>query len=94
MGIVRKVANIKKPSAVRTCLLRVLAILLCVVGIYAFVKNDMASYLFLRTRFVFFDIEQPLALFFAEYLGMMGLWAVCGYYIGKFLQWFDRRKYT
>ena len=32
--------------------------------IYAFIKNDILSYMFLRTHFVFFDLEQPLIFFF------------------------------
>ena len=66
--------------------LRILAAGLCVYGVFAFVKHDIASYLFLRTHFVFFDMEQPLLSFFAEYLGMMGLWAILSYYAGKLLR--------
>ena len=40
----------------------------------------------LSTYFVFFDMDQPLPLFFAEYIGMMGLWAVLAYYAGKLLR--------
>ena len=83
MGMMRKAAGIKKPAAIRTWLLRVLVILLAVFGVYAFIKNDIASYMLLRTHFVFFDMEQPLVLFFLEYLEMMALWAAIAYYIGK-----------
>lgn len=67
-------------------MLRIATVFVCAFGIYAFVKNDIASYLFSKTRFVFFDLEQPLILFFAEYLGMMALWAATAYYIGKLLR--------
>lgn len=86
MGMLRKALHISKPNAVRTGLLRIVTVFVCAFGIYAFVKNDIASYLFLKTRFVFFDLEQPLILFFAEYLGMMALWAATAYYIGKLLR--------
>ena len=43
-------------------------------------------HLLLRSQFVFFDMEQPLALFFAEYLAMMGLWACLAYYLSRALQ--------
>lgn len=72
--------------------LRVLAALLAVFGVYAFIKNDIASYMLLRTHFVFFDMEQPLILFFLEYLGMMGLWAAAAYYIGKLLVRCGKRR--
>ena len=58
----------------------------CVFGICAFAKNNIADYLFQRSQFVFFDMEQPLALFFAEYLAMMGLWACLAYYLSRALQ--------
>lgn len=76
------------PLRVLQTLLNVLLLAagLCVYGVFAFVKHDIASYLFLRTHFVFFDMEQPLLSFFAEYLGMMGLWAVLSYYAGKLLR--------
>lgn len=86
MGMLRKALHISKPNAVRTGLLRIVTVFVYAFGIYAFVKNDIASYLFSKTRFVFFDLEQPLILFFAEYLGMMALWAATAYYIGKLLR--------
>ncbi|MGI6011869.1 MAG: DUF4405 domain-containing protein [Ruminococcus sp.] len=85
MGLVRKAANIRRPSLTRVWILRILAAILCVYGIYAFMKNSIASYMFLQTHFVFFDVDQTLISFFAEYLGMMGLWAVLSYYAGRFL---------
>lgn len=86
MGMVRKAAKIKKDSSVRIWMLRLFAVLLCGFGVYAFIKNDIASYLFLQNRFVFFDLEQPLPLFFAEYIGMMGLWGCLAYYACRFFQ--------
>ena len=55
-------------------------------GSMRFRKNGIASYMFLRTHFVFFDVERSLISFFAEYLGMMGLWAVLAYYVGKWIR--------
>ena len=55
-------------------------------GSMRFRKNGIASYMSLRTHFVFFDVEQSLISFFAEYLGMMGLWAVLAYYVGKWIR--------
>lgn len=85
MGLARRAAGIRKPSTVRTWLMRAAAALLAAYGLYAFINNDIASYMLLRTQFVFFDMEQPLALFFLEYLGMMGLWAAVAYYAGRLL---------
>lgn len=35
---------------------------------------------------MFLDFEQPLALLFADYLAMMGLFVFIAYYAGRFLQ--------
>ena len=86
MGTARKAAGIKGHSAVRTAVLRVLALLLASFGVYAFWKNQIANYLFLKSQFVFFDFSQPPAQFFAEYLAMMGLFAAVSYYLGRTLQ--------
>lgn len=86
MRMARRLCRKKESSAVRTVVLRLLAAAVCIFGICAFVKNNIADYLFQRSQFVFFDMEQPLALFFAEYLAMMGLWACLAYYLSRALQ--------
>lgn len=86
MGTARKAAGIKGHSAVRTAVLRVLALFLAGFGVYAFWKNQIADYLFLKSQFVFFDFSQPPAQFFAEYLAMMILFAAVSYYLGRALQ--------
>lgn len=52
-------------------------------GAYALIKNQILSYLFLRSHFVFFDYEQPIVLFFAEYTAMMGLFVFLAHYGSK-----------
>ena len=36
--------------------------------------------MFLRSAFVFFDFEEPLFLFFLDYLAVMVLFATLGFY--------------
>ena len=86
MGMARRLCRKKESSAARTVVLRLLAAAVCIFGICAFAKNNIADYLFQRSQFVFFDMEQPLVLFFAEYLAMMGLWACLAYYLSRALQ--------
>lgn len=69
--------------------LRWLGWLTAAYGVYAFGKRGLPEYLFLRTHFVFFDYEEPVLFFFADYLAIMGLFIFCGYY-GCHLQ--TRRK--
>lgn len=89
MGMIRKFlgANGREQSPrSRRIVLRLLAAAVSVYGVYGFVHQHIADYLFLRSQFVFFDFEQPLFLFFAEYIAMMGLWTCIAYYITILLQ--------
>lgn len=86
MGMMKKISLFKKSSVIRMWVLRALAFVICIFGIYSFVKNDIVSYLFVRSQFVFFDMAQPLAWFFIEYLAMMGLWVCIAYYGAKLLR--------
>lgn len=91
LGMVRR-ARGAAFSHIRTWILRGLALLLSGFGVYAFLKHNIADYLFLRSQFVFFDMEQPLVLFFAEYLAIMCLWACIAYYGGRLLQKVPARR--
>lgn len=86
LGAVRKAVGDKKPSAFRTAVLRVLAAGISACGVYAFARQHIADYLFLRSHFVFFDYERPPVLYFLDLLSMMGLWIALSYYLGKALR--------
>lgn len=92
LGAARKAVGNKKPSALRTAVLRVLAAVISDYGVYAFFKHQIAGYLFLRSHFVFFDYEQPPVLYFLDLLAMTGLWIALSYYLGKALQ--SRTRHT
>ena len=66
-------------------LFRCLGWLTALYGIFAFWKRELPDYLFLRTHFVFFDYEEPVLFFFADYLAIMGLFIFCGYYGSRLL---------
>ena len=83
LGAARKAAGNRKPSALRTVVLRVLTCGISAYGVFAFIKHQIADYLFLQSHFVFFDYEQPPALYFLDLLAMMGLWIALSYYLGK-----------
>lgn len=70
----------------RTILLRATAVLIAGYGICAFIRREIGMYMLLITTFVFFDFDEPLVLFFLDYLAIMGLFAVIGYYAMKALQ--------
>ncbi len=91
LGMARKMSGLA-PSRGRSWVMRAAAIAVCGFGIYAFVKHNIADYLFMRSQFVFFDFAQPLALFFAEYLAMMGLWVCVAYYAALALRSVAQRR--
>lgn len=92
LGMARKMRGEKKTSRAGIFLLRLAAAAVSAYGIFAFVKHDLASYLFLKTEFVFFDMSQPLLLFLSEYAAMMGLFVCLAYYGEKLLRRLGQRK--
>ena len=83
MGMAGKLT--KKSSIARKWALRMAAALIAVYGVYAFIKRDFGNYMLLRYHFVFFDFEEPLALFLLDYVTIMGLFVGVGYYISVLL---------
>ena len=53
-------------------------------GIFAFVKREFVTYLFLKSEFVFMDYAEPKILFYIDYLAIMGLCIFIAYYLSKF----------
>lgn len=85
LGIFRKRFGIGM-SAGKSRAARGAAFLTAVYGAFVFYKEDILSYLFLQTHFVFLDFNKTLAGFILEYLVMMELFALAAYYGSRFLQ--------
>lgn len=83
MGMVRKMRKEKEASKPQVWILRIPAAVISGFGVYAFLKHNLLSYMFLNNRFVFFDMQQTLISFLAEYAAMMVLWACLAYYISR-----------
>ena len=83
MGLARKLT--KQPSKFRKWTLRGMAALVAAYGAYAFVERDFSSYILLQVHFVFFDFNEPLALFLLDYVTIMGLFVCVGYYLTKWI---------
>jgi hypothetical protein len=56
-----------------------LPILISAYGVFAFFKRGIPGYLTLQTGFAFFDFEEPLIFFFADYISVMILFVWAGY---------------
>lgn len=85
LGMARKAAGPVSSKPARTAL-RILGAAIALYGLYAFIKNQLLSYLFLTTSFVFFDFERPAVLFFTEYLAIMGMFIFLAHFGGDMLR--------
>lgn len=82
----------KKRSAVRSWIVRTAGFLIAGYGIYAFLKREIGSYMFLKIQFVFFDFDEPLIFFLLDYIAVMGLFVFVGHYIAQGLKWANGRN--
>lgn len=55
-------------------------------GVYVFIKRDFFDDMFLKNEFVFLDYGEPAALFFIDYLSLMGLSIFISHYGLKLLK--------
>ena len=55
-------------------------------GVTVLFRRDILDYLFLRSRFVFFDPSASLSLFILDYISVMVLFAGIGCRIGQLLK--------
>lgn len=90
MGMAKK--QLGAPSRFRTWTLRAVAAAIAVYGAFALVQREIGSYMFLKNEFVFFNFEEPLILFFLDYLAVMGLFVFLGHYFAGFLKYLSRKR--
>lgn len=91
-GMIKK--HIGEQSAKYIWLIRIASIGIAIYGVIAFANRQISSYIFMKNEFVYFDFEEPMVLFFVDYLAIMGLFVFIGHYFTKLLKWFKlRRKY-
>lgn len=83
LGMCRKLAGGREIPRIATWILRGMAMLIAVYGLYLFGRKNIISYMFLRVQFAFFDFEQSVAAVFAEHIAMMGFWIFAACYVAK-----------
>ena len=86
MSMVKKLFPHTHTSKIRSVLLPSIGILIAGYGVFAFVKRDFFTYLFLKSEFVFLNYEEAKALFYADYLAFTGLCIFIAYYSTKLLR--------
>ena len=65
---------------------RVVAALLALYGIYAFISQQIGKRMLLLMEYAFFDYGEPAIFFFADYICILVLFAALSYYLAKLLQ--------
>ncbi len=63
----------------------ILAIIISGYGLYAFINQDIFSYIILRNQFAFIDYEKNFALVILENISMLSFWVLIGYQTSKIL---------
>lgn len=69
-----------QPSPLRTWCLRLAGWLWALYGTFAFHRRGIGLYLLLRSHFVFYDYSEPVIFFLIDYLSVMALFVLIGYY--------------
>ena len=82
----------KKPSVIRKWIARGIAVIAAGYGIYAFGSRQIGDYLLMRMHFVFYDYEEGVIPFLADYLAVMISIAFIGYYVGALIKKICRSK--
>ncbi|MDE5619230.1 MAG: DUF4405 domain-containing protein, partial [Ruminococcus sp.] len=90
LGIAKKFT--KKKSVLKTAVLRILTAVIAGYGIYSFRKREIGSYMIMKIEFTFFDTEESLSAFIVDYLTVMGLFAIVGYYVMYILRAMSKKR--
>lgn len=85
-GMMKKIFRIKEAPAALRIVRRGAVLIIAGYGVYAFISEHIAEYLFLRTQFAMFDYEASAVTIFTKYLAVMILFAALAYYGAKLLQ--------
>lgn len=98
VGMFRRLLKGRKLPNVSVWGLRLASIVIAGYGLVCFIQKDIASYMFLKNQFVFFNFEQSALSVFIEYIAMMGFWIFASFYmvrgIGKISALSKRKEIT
>lgn len=61
-------------------------------GLTVFIRRNLLTYMLLRTQFVFLDFNEPVPLFYLDYLAMMGTFIFLAYYTSGFFRRMSGKK--
>ena len=73
-------------------LLRGIAVIVSGYGVYAFIQREIGRYMLLINQFAFFDFEEPLITFLADYIAIMVLFVWASHYFSEGLRYVMQKK--
>ncbi|MCR5253876.1 MAG: DUF4405 domain-containing protein [Treponema sp.] len=85
VGMISNNINQPQPTA-RKIILRILLVLACAYGLYAFIARGVWKYLILRQQFFFFDLERGYILFALDYISIIILFATISHLVATRLK--------
>lgn len=74
--------------------LRGIAAFIAMYGVYAFIQREIVQYMFLKNHFAFFDFEEPVVFFLADYMAVMALFMWASHYFSKGLRYIIQKRKT
>ena len=80
----KKIFPLSKTPKYGGIVARLAAVCISIYGVYALSRRQLGEYMFLKTQYVFFDFNEPLFFFVADYISIMLLFAFSGYYVLHF----------
>jgi hypothetical protein len=92
INAMRKMTGITKANLGRTIIMRSVAILVVVIGVWGSFDRDMFSKLFLGFSFDYWDSERPAILFFMFNFSILGIYVFLTYYGLKLFAYMRDRK--
>lgn len=88
LGIAKRFTSTKYANII----LKLFAAFISFYGIYAFLKRDIGSYMMMKIHFAFFNTSEPIYLFLLDYVAVVGLFAVIGYYIMRIFKAINKKR--
>lgn len=86
LGMSRRVAGIKSKARSRGMIAFAVGSVIAGYGVWALIRRDFLTYLFLKSEFVFLDYSEPKILFYMDYLALMGLCIFIAHYGAKLIR--------
>ena len=90
LGAVGKLVG--PPVKRRTVILRLLAAAVSVWGACAFFRRQIDAYMTMQMQFAFFDFQEPIIFFFADYLAVMVLFVCLGHCLAQAVKKFGQKR--